>query len=70
MIVCVCNRINCSQVREAIACGANSAPAVLAVHGKRFNCGRCRDHVEDMLGEALSCGGVATASSGLMTAAE
>ena len=67
MIVCVCNRINCTQVREAIACGANSAPAVMAAHGKRFNCGRCREHMDDMLAKARP---VESGMSGLSVAAE
>ena len=42
MIVCVCNRLNESKVREAIACGATCPDRVYAHHGVKKVCGTCQ----------------------------
>ncbi len=52
MIVCVCNRINCKGVREALDAGASSPAAVQAHHGCRFNCGKCSNTLVEMISEA------------------
>ena len=45
MIVCVCNRLNESKVREAISCGATCPEGVYAHHGVRKVCGTCQDRI-------------------------
>jgi len=50
MIICVCNRINCRSVREAVDSGARSPKAVQAHHGCKINCGKC----STMIGEMIS----------------
>ncbi|MBD0425454.1 (2Fe-2S)-binding protein [Aquisalinus flavus] len=51
MIVCVCRRLNSAKVSAAISGGANTPACVLAHHGERFNCGRCRETIAEMIGE-------------------
>ncbi len=53
MIVCVCNRINCRSVREAVAAGARSPQAVQAHHGCRFNCGKCSTTLGEMISDHM-----------------
>jgi len=52
MIVCVCNRINESRVRAAIADGAETPEEVYAGCGVERNCGLCLETIEDLLAEA------------------
>ena len=57
MIVCVCNRLNETRVRDAISSGACCSEDVYARCGVRKNCGRCQETIEGMLEqsrEALS----------------
>ena len=42
MIICICNRINERAARAAIEAGAQRPKDVLAHHGCRFNCGKCK----------------------------
>ncbi|MBS0471943.1 MAG: (2Fe-2S)-binding protein [Proteobacteria bacterium] len=49
MIVCVCNRLNDTKIRGAIAQGADSADNVYAYCNVRKNCGRCQETIEKML---------------------
>jgi bacterioferritin-associated ferredoxin len=49
VIVCVCNNLNCSKVREAVEAGASSCAKVYLHHGVRPQCGRCVDTVRGML---------------------
>lgn len=53
MIVCVCNRINCRSVREAVSAGARSPHAVQAHHGCRFNCGKCSTTMGEIISEQM-----------------
>lgn len=53
MIICVCNRINCRGVREAVDSGARSPKAVQAHHGCRFNCGKCSTSIGEMIAESM-----------------
>ncbi len=53
MIICVCNRINCRSVREAMDAGAHSPLAVQAHYGCRFNCGKCADAISDMIAQRM-----------------
>lgn len=53
MIICVCNRINCRSVREAVASGARSPKAVQAHHGCKFNCGKCSTTLGEMISEQM-----------------
>ena len=45
MIVCVCNRLNDTKVREAIASGATCPDGVYAHHGCKKVCGTCQDKI-------------------------
>jgi bacterioferritin-associated ferredoxin len=45
MIVCVCNRLNDTKVREAIARGATCPDSVYAHHGCKKVCGTCQDKI-------------------------
>jgi len=49
MIHCICNNINTSAVDCASACGAKTAEDVQKHCGKTFNCGQCRESIEDRL---------------------
>ena len=49
MIVCVCNRLNETKIRDAIACGPSRSDDVYALCGVRKNCGRCQETIEGML---------------------
>jgi bacterioferritin-associated ferredoxin len=49
MIICVCNRLNETKVRGAIAQGAECADDVYAYCSVRKNCGRCQVTIEKML---------------------
>ena len=53
MIICVCNRINCRSVREAVESGARSPNAVQSHHGCKFNCGKCSTMIGDMIAEHM-----------------
>ena len=45
MIVCVCNRLNDTKVRDAIACGASCPETVYAHCGVKKVCGTCQDKI-------------------------
>ncbi|WP_306251897.1 bacterioferritin-associated ferredoxin [Parvularcula sp. IMCC14364] len=49
MIICVCRRLNTKKVETAIKAGATTPACVLAHHGTRFNCGKCRPEICNML---------------------
>ncbi len=49
MIVCVCNRLNDTKIRGAIAQGAGSSDDVYSYCNVRKNCGRCQETIEKML---------------------
>lgn len=49
MIICICRRLNEKKISEAIDAGAESAPAVMAHHQTRFNCGQCRHDIAEMI---------------------
>ena len=49
MIVCICNRINCASVREAVRDGARAPKDVQRHQGCRFNCGKCKDEITDLI---------------------
>ncbi|RFB05269.1 bacterioferritin-associated ferredoxin [Parvularcula marina] len=53
MIVCVCRRLNCTAVKEAISSGARSPECVQAHHGHQFNCGRCRTTIGEMIASEM-----------------
>ena len=53
MIICVCNRINCRSVREAVDAGARSPKAVQAHHGCKINCGKCTTTIGEMIAEQM-----------------
>lgn len=53
MIVCICNRINCRGVREALESGARSPNAVQAHHSCKFNCGKCATTIGEMICEEI-----------------
>ena len=49
MIICVCRRLNTEKVTAAIEDGARTPACVLAHHGTRFNCGKCREEISEMI---------------------
>ena len=53
MIICICNRINEKAAAEAVEAGARSPRAVLAHHGCKFNCGKCRCAMGEFIADAL-----------------
>ena len=53
MIICVCNAINCKSVRAAVEAGADNPKAVQAHHGCKFQCGKCRSSIGEMISETL-----------------
>ncbi len=55
MIVCVCNRLNDTKIRGAIAQGAASSDQVYSYCNVRKNCGRCQETIEGMLDGAEAC---------------
>ena len=63
MIHCVCNNINTEKVDRAAACGARRAKDVQRFYGGAFNCGQCRDSINDRLA-------IVTAQTALSEAAE
>lgn len=54
MYVCICNAISERHVRTAIASGATTAGKVYRACGSQPQCGRCKQSICDMLGEAKS----------------
>lgn len=52
MIVCVCNRLNESKVREAIARGAATPDEVYSHHGVRKVCGTCQETIKALVRDA------------------
>ena len=51
MIICVCRNLNSQKVAAAIDTGATTPACVMACHGQRFNCGKCREHISEMIAE-------------------
>jgi len=49
MIHCICNNINTAKVDAAAAGGAETAACVQRACGTRFNCGQCREDIQDRL---------------------
>ena len=52
MIVCVCNRLNDTKIRGAIAQGAACSDQVYSYCNVRKNCGKCQETIEKMLDHA------------------
>ncbi|MCH2394993.1 bacterioferritin-associated ferredoxin [Oceanibaculum sp.] len=52
MYVCICNAISERHVRTAIAEGATTAGKVYRACGSQPQCGRCKQSICEMLGEA------------------
>jgi bacterioferritin-associated ferredoxin len=51
MIVCVCNRITESEVREASRKGARTPEAAYAEFDCEVQCGCCLDYAEEIIDE-------------------
>jgi bacterioferritin-associated ferredoxin len=51
MIVCICNRILESEVRQAARAGAPSPQRAYAFHGCEPQCGCCLDFAQDIIDE-------------------
>lgn len=47
MIVCICNRLNHRQIREALDTGARSVREVHDHWGVTTQCGKCADFIVD-----------------------
>lgn len=52
MIVCVCNRITESEVREAARTGASTPEKAYACLGCEVQCGCCLDYAQEIIDEA------------------
>jgi len=53
MIICICNRINCKDVRKAVQSGARAPKDVQASKGCKFNCGQCRLEISELICEEM-----------------
>ena len=62
MIICVCRNLNSQKVNTAIENGARTPACVMAQHGTRFNCGKCMEHMSDMIDSAAGQDAPASAS--------
>ena len=51
MIHCVCNNINTAKVDAAAAKGAERASDVMKACKTTFNCGQCRESINERLAE-------------------
>ena len=51
MIVCVCNAITETEVREAARAGATCSDAAYAKLGCEPHCGCCLDYAQDLIDE-------------------
>lgn len=51
MILCSCNRITESEVREAARCGAATVDAAYARLGCEAQCGCCLDYAQEIMDE-------------------
>jgi len=51
MIHCVCNNINTTKVDAAAAKGAERACDVMKTCGTNFNCGQCRESINERLAQ-------------------
>jgi len=49
MIICICNRINCKDVRKAVQKGARAPKDVQLAKGCQFNCGKCKLEISDLI---------------------
>jgi bacterioferritin-associated ferredoxin len=54
MIVCVCNRITESEVREAARCGSTTPEKAYACFGCEAQCGCCLDYAQELIDEVRS----------------
>jgi bacterioferritin-associated ferredoxin len=54
MIVCVCNRITETEVREAARAGATSPENAYARLGCEPHCGCCLDYAQDLIDQERS----------------
>jgi len=52
MIVCICNRITESEVREAASEGASTPEKAYACFGCDVQCGCCLDYAQEVIDEA------------------
>ena len=51
MIVCICNRLTESDVRQAARVGASTPEAAYACHGGEVQCGCCLDYALEVIEE-------------------
>lgn len=49
MYVCLCRAVTDRDVEQAMGCGHTTLPALQATLGVATGCGRCRNHVHQML---------------------
>ena len=62
MIICICNRLSESAIRQAAGAGASSIDHVFEHCGGSVNCGKCLDFMEEILENA---GGSLASMSGI-----
>lgn len=56
MVICHCNIVNDRRIRELVAAGAQSVPAIGARCGAGRDCGSCLNAIEDLVNEITSAG--------------
>jgi bacterioferritin-associated ferredoxin len=54
MIVCICNRLTESDVRQAARAGAATPDAAYACHGGEVQCGCCLDYAQEVIDQELA----------------
>ena len=65
MIVCICNRLSESAIRQAAGAGAVSIDHVFEQCGGQVNCGKCLDFMEEILDSAGSSLGAMAGIAGV-----
>jgi bacterioferritin-associated ferredoxin len=63
MIVCVCNNISEREIRQAVALGVNTMPALRKDLGVATCCGKCHMCAKHVLKECLASGAASSNSS-------
>lgn len=53
MFVCICNKVTDSQIREAIADGAQDFGSIQQCLGVATCCGRCSDCAQNLMQQTL-----------------
>ena len=52
MVICICHRVTCHELRAVIATGVRSVDEVAARCRAGSDCGSCREDIADLIQEA------------------